>query len=177
MRIIMEHQPTIFNETFTVDKIESNIYTDFDGNLQKELFFSLKYDFPILTPSSYRYNDFYLSCNNKYTKLSVKLYEGTLKYFFKNYKDYYYLPAEDTAIHKDIASSVDKAYRKKATAETCYLKKTSLFLPQYEQIVTPAFYKERKDVTSYFELSDEFLLKTELLHKYVRHILMLLSKY
>ncbi len=171
----MQKQMNIFNEKFTVDKIESNVYIDFEGNSQKELFFSLKHEFPITKQTSYHYNDFYLICNKTSAKLSVKLYEGTLKYFFENYKDYYYLPEEDTAIHKDIASSVDKAYRKKATAETCYLKKTSLFLPQYEQIVTPAFHKVRKDNISYFELSDEFILTDEILYKYIYHILILIS--
>ena len=177
MIIFMENQTAIFNEAFTLDKIESNIYTDFDGNPQKELFFSLKYEFSISKPISYRYKEFYLSCNKTYVKLSVKLYEGTLKYFFENYKDYYYLPLEDAAIHKDIAASVDKAFCKKATAATCYIKKTSLFLPQYEPIITPAFYKERNDTVSYFELSDEFIHTDEFIYKYLHHILKLLSKY
>ncbi|MGN0466623.1 MAG: ribonuclease H-like domain-containing protein [Lachnospiraceae bacterium] len=61
--------------------------------------------------------------------LSVCLCEEELKFFYPNYKEYYYLLAEDYAIHKSIAQFVDKNYRKKATAKTCYQKKESIFLP------------------------------------------------
>ena len=117
-----------------------------------------------------------MTCNGETSKLSVRLFEGELKYFFENYKDYYYLPDEDIAIHKDIAASVDKAFRKKATSSTCYTKKDSLFLPQYQQIAEPAFSKERKDKVSYFELSDAFIDSKELLHNYIDHILKLMAK-
>lgn len=51
------------------------------------------------------------------------------RFFYDNYKDYYYLPAEDTAIHKSVAEYVEKEYRIKATRKTCYTKKTASFLP------------------------------------------------
>lgn len=165
-----------FKGGYTISAIESNVYTDYDGNSQKELLFLLRNDIPVPKQVSYRYQEFYLSCNGEISKLSVRLYEGTLKYFFANYKDYYYLPNEDIAIHKDVAASVDKAFRKKATASTCYTKKNSLFLPQYQFIAEPAFYKERKDKTSYFELSQEFIDSNDLLRRYIDHILELMKK-
>lgn len=55
--------------------------------------------------------------------------ETELKYFYPNPADYYYLPLEDCAMHKSVASFVEKEYRKKATAATCYTKKTGTFLP------------------------------------------------
>ena len=161
---------------YTISAVESNVYTDYDGNSQKELIFLLKNEFPVPKQVSYGYQEFYLTCHGEDSKLSIKLYEGELKYFFENYKDYYYLPDEDIAIHKDIAASVDKAFRKKATASTCYTKKDSIFLPQYQQIVEPAFSKERKDKVSYFELSDAFIDSNELLHNYIDHILKLMAK-
>ena len=104
------------------------------------------------------------------------MYEGTLKYFFDNYKDYYYLPAEDVAILKEVAASVDKAHRKNATASTCYTKKDSIFLPQYQIIAEPAFYKQRKDKISYFELTDAFIDSNQILRQYIDHVLNLMSK-
>ena len=53
---------------------------------KKELIFSLKNNFPVPTRVSYRFEEFYLTCEHFDTKLSVKLYEGELKYFFENYK-------------------------------------------------------------------------------------------
>lgn len=160
---------------YSILSVESNVYTDFDGNPQKELIFSLENDIPVPKRVSYGYQDFYLICNGKDSKLSVKVYDGTLKYFFENYKDYYYLPEEDAAVPKDVAASVDKAYRKQATASTCYIKKTSIFLPQYQPIAEPLFFKEYKDKVSYFELSDEFIDSNKLLRCYVNHILKLLA--
>ena len=160
---------------YTIHSVESNVYSDYEGISQKELIFSLENDIPVPKRVSCGYNDFYIICNGKDTRLSVKLYDGTLKYFFENYKDYYYLPEEDIAVHKEVAASVDKSYRKNATASTCYTKKTSIFLPQLQTIMEPAFYKERKDKISYFELSDEFIDSSELLHKYIDHILKLMT--
>lgn len=59
----------------------------------------------------------------------LPIYSGELKYFYPNPADYYYLPLEDCAMHKSVASFVEKEYRKKATAATCYTKKNGAFLP------------------------------------------------
>lgn len=63
------------------------------------------------------------------TKLSIPAKHMEARYYYPNYKDYYYLPAEDCAMHKSVAEYVEKEYRKKATKETCYTKKTTDFLP------------------------------------------------
>ena len=58
--------------------------------------------------------------------------EDVWKYFFKNYKDYYFLPLEDRAIHKSIGEFMDKKFRKAATASTCYEKFSGSFLPIFD---------------------------------------------
>ncbi len=160
---------------YSVTDIESNVYRDFEGNEQKELIFTLKNDISVPKRVSYRYQDFYLICNGETSKLSIHLYDGELKYFFDNYKDYYYLPAEDIAIHKDIASFVGKDYRRKATASTCYTRKTSLFLPQCQPVVKPFFCKACKDKLTYFELTDEFIDSPQVIRNYVEHIIKTMS--
>ncbi len=161
---------------YTFLSVESNVYTDYDGHPQKELIFTLRNNLPTPKRVSYGYNEFYLTTVGTDTKISVKLYDGTLKYFYEDYKNYYYLPEEDIAVHKNIAGAVDKAYKKKTTASTCYAKKTSLFLPQYRIISEPAFYKERKDKVSYFELSEDFIGSEQLIRNYIDHILTLMEK-
>ena len=42
--------------------------------------------------------------------LRIPLYEGELKFFYPDYKNYSYLPAEDNAIHKSVAVYVDKSH-------------------------------------------------------------------
>ena len=61
--------------------------------------------------------------------VTVPLYTGRLRYFYPDYKDYYYLPLEDYAIHKKIARFVDPAHRKKATAKTAYTWQEGCYLP------------------------------------------------
>lgn len=60
-------------------------------------------------------------------------FTGELKTFFKDYKDYYYLPAEDYAIHKSVGEFVDRSARKQATAHTAYIKKAGTFIPVYDE--------------------------------------------
>ena len=66
-------------------------------------------------------------------KGSDHLLRGTdrrnLKTFLSDYKDYYYLPFEDRAVHKSIGSCVDKDARVKATAASCYTKTTGFSCP------------------------------------------------
>lgn len=89
--------------------------------------------------------------------IQVPCFHGELKYFFDNYKDYYYLPCEDTAIHKSIGEYVDKNYRENAKANNCYIKKSGTFLPQKGCFFSPVFREEFKDKITFFEISDDFL--------------------
>ncbi len=86
--------------------------------------------------------------------LRLPLYSGELKYFFENYKDYYYLPLEDYAIHKSAGGGVDKSRRKNATAATCYTKKAGCFIPfgKYEGL--HPFKTDFKSKQYYVELSE-----------------------
>lgn len=61
--------------------------------------------------------------------LHVSLWEGTLCHFFPHYKDYYYLPAEDTAIHKSVGTYVEPKFREQAKASNCQVKKEGIFIP------------------------------------------------
>lgn len=103
--------------------------------------------------------------------IEAVLYEGTLKYFYPNYKDYYYLTFEDTAIHKSVGEYVDKSARVKATKETCYTKKSGVFLPQPSTVRTPEFRHARKDKGSYFEFTSEFPEDPQALASYVREVI------
>lgn len=104
-------------------------------------------------------------------ELSVRMYEGTLKYYYPNYKDYYYLIYEDAAIHKSVGEFVDKEARIKATRETCYAKKSGCFLPQPSSLWTPDFRNSCKDKSCFFEYCPDCFDDLERLQSYVRQIL------
>lgn len=61
-------------------------------------------------------------------RLTVPRFQGELKYFLPDYRSYYYLPAEDTAVHKSVAAYVDRDFRRPATPKTCYLRREGTFL-------------------------------------------------
>lgn len=94
----------------------------------------------------------------------LPVYSGELKYFYPNPSDYYYLPLEDCAMHKSVASFVEKEYRKKATAATCYTKKTGTYVPLFvkntkkeaqKETSLPCFYSDYKSNFCYTAYSDE----------------------
>lgn len=165
----------LFQQEFTITSICGNEYTGYDGSPSKELMLSGTFDFSVPCQVSCHYEDFYLTIKENQFILRIQLYEGELKYFFSDYKNYYYLPAEDIAIPKDVASSVDKCHRKNATAATCYHRKYAIFLPQYENLQAPAFRICHRDKKSFFELSEEFVQSDSLQQSYVKHIYTILS--
>ena len=126
---------------------------------------------PIPKPFSFHFPTGYLSCEEKEFGFLLYGIRDTLKYFYPDYQNYYYLPAEDMAIHKSVAGSVDPAYRKKATANTCYTKKTGIFLPQGSPWFHPAFYLDRKDKTCYLLMDDRLLQQPQTLHECIFHTL------
>ncbi|RZT01004.1 ribonuclease H-like domain-containing protein [Cuneatibacter caecimuris] len=100
---------------------------------------------------------------------SVPLYEGELKLFYPNYKEYYYLPEEDMAVHQSVAEFVDKSRRKKASASTCYTRRAGIFLPQpgKEPVFSPVFRQEHRSKTAFslwegIEKTDSALLQSYL---------------
>ena len=94
----------------------------------------------------------------------IPVFTGSLKYFLPNYSEYYYLPEEDTAIHKSIASFVDSSHRKKATAATCFNRREGRFLPllyrrqskKADSPVLPVFREEYKSFPAFCELPEDY---------------------
>ena len=100
-----------------------------------------------------------LSASNAVSGIQIKDRRGILRlpvltcvmyYYFDDYASYYYLPEEDRAVHKSVGAYVDKAHRKQATAQTCYVKKGGSFLPQASPVFTPEFRREYADPVRWF---------------------------
>lgn len=105
--------------------------------------------------------------------LKLDLYRGTLKHFYPDYRNYYYLPYEDTAIHKSVGEYVERSAREKASPQNCYTKKTGLFLPCFADIRRPVFKSEYKEKYSYLEYAEDLFADPEDLNRYLRGILKL----
>ena len=93
--------------------------------------FSLPSSVPVpltLTPKN-----FLLEIKETSLCLTVPLYQGELCYFFKDYKDYEFIPSEDRAVHKSLVNMYPKEMREKAKASTAYQKMKTSFLPVFQE--------------------------------------------
>lgn len=99
-------------------------YTDLGGEAAEELILSLTPPYPLPGKLSCKHpvTEAYLYAYHDTARLRVPLYHGMARLYYLDYKNYFYLPAEDMAIHKSVATYVDKAHREKATPENCYTK-------------------------------------------------------
>lgn len=171
--------PHLVNDKICVTKVQANYYTDFQQNTRQEIVMKCK--LPVSLPiqvSNYSHGCFFTGIGTDAT-IKVPLIHDELKYFYANYKDYYYLPEEDIALHKSVSAYVDKDHRKQATAATCYTRKESDYLPRWnlswdslwEPLFSPIFRKDYESKDMYFELTPEMKQNRELFSEYASHIL------
>lgn len=161
----------LFNEPLRAKKVQANSYQDYHGNNRHELLMKLELPSSLPKPVSTFSNGCYFNAEDKDGILKVPLYDEEMKYFYSNYKDYYYLPVEDVAIHKSVATFVDKAHRTQASAANCYTRKFSTYLPQWDILVEPFFKRDYKSNELFFELTDERKQDRELFARYASYIL------
>lgn len=157
----------LINGRFTISHVE--VSEESENAFSLLITASLPANLP--KPVSCRLDFGYMTARDKTCKIQILGFKGTLKYFFRDYKNYYYLPAEDTAMHKSVASFIEKSYRVPAKAATCFQKKSGCFLPQAAEGYTPAFKEEYSDSVTYFECTPEFLNDKENLLTYIQKLI------
>lgn len=162
---------------YSVDFTEARDSMSSLGIPRKEIYIHLTLNKAVPNRVSYGNAFYYFTIFEKKFTICITAYTEELKYFYQNYKDYYYLPEEDRSIHKSVAFYVDKNYRTRAKAANCYSKKTGVFLPQNEEVITPYFKIDYHDKISYFEYTDEFRKSDEQILLYVSHILKSLLRF
>lgn len=165
----------LFSGNVKAKKVQANYYKDINGKTRKELLITLTLPTPLPIPISASANHCYFKGEGEDATLKVPIYEEELKYFYSNYKDYYYLPTEDVALHKSVATFVDKEHRLHATAANCYTRKYSCYLPQWEILFEPFFRRDYKSCEIFFELTDEMKKNREGFSKYACHVLSMIA--
>ena len=127
------------------------------------------FDVPLLPfPLSLLQNECTFTVTEQETDLLLPFFEGDLKYFFTDYKNYSYLKYEDTAVHNSIAEWVDKDAKEKCKPATAYQKKNSIFLTlpflkpgQAEALSNlTLFFREYKQLPAYVEYNDTLACHT-----------------
>ena len=130
--------------------------------------FSLPSSVPVpltLTPKN-----FLLEIKETSLCLTVPLYQGELCYFFKDYKDYEFIPSEDRVVHKSLAAMYPKEMREKAKASTAYQKMKTSFLPvfQEEEKVFKKTYQDKQCFIPFKENTFESISPVEYLLSFLK---------
>ncbi|MCR4625624.1 MAG: hypothetical protein K5795_06620, partial [Lachnospiraceae bacterium] len=104
--------------------------------------------------------DFFITAKGFKISVPVTIVDLRLKQFYPNYKDYYYFPAEDMAVHKSIAEFAASGSKKKATAKTAYCNVEGSFVPipsafaKSESNKDASFYKKEFEEEVYYLPTD-----------------------
>lgn len=123
--------------------------------------------------------------NENSVLITLPFYEETMKHFYRNYRDYYYLPQEDRAIHKSVGRYVERKHRRQAKPSTCYAKKTGIFLPvpipkkHYGFTIArktqahwgPLYRRNYRDTQKFWEFDDLFSPKNGHLSRYLSEVI------
>lgn len=165
----------LFHNPVKAKQAQANYYTDINGAKKQELIIRINHPAALPVPLSLNNNGCYYSGEGKSGALRIPLYEEEMKYFYTNYKDYYYLPMEDTAIHKSVAGFVDKSHRVPAQAATCYTRKQSAYLPEWDTVFEPIFKRDYAAKEIFFELTEGLKSDRTAFHTYAQHVLQMLA--
>lgn len=119
-----------FSECRSVEKITSSVKhydhsdmgMDMADNGASSVVFEMKLERNVPVPIEYVHTDYdwKLCIEGNELSLDVPLYDGRLRYYYTDYKEYFYLPDEGFAVHKSVGVAVDKSSRIPATKSTCY---------------------------------------------------------
>lgn len=149
----------MFNGNFKITDYNFDKFRGIDQKVNYELIINLSLDNSLPFSISYGNPHVYLRAQGNIATISVKSIHGELKYFFENYREYYYLPVEDRAVHESLASFVDPKFRKRATAASCYEKIYNDFIPSFGYDLSKKYFKtEYKDKNTYIlnsEINDD----------------------
>ncbi len=161
----------ILRKTPKIRKASMTKTKNFKGEQVCELTMELKLMMPIPCSMTLQFDGITLLADGAKLMLSVPVLDTELKYYYQNYKNYYYIPALDAAYHKSVASFAEKEYRVQATAATCYTRRRGYFLKQYSPIVEPYYKADYKDSVTYFEITTDTRENRELFQSYAEHLI------
>jgi uncharacterized protein YprB with RNaseH-like and TPR domain len=85
---------------------------------------------------------------NNIIVFNIELSYGIYHHFFENYKDYFYIPKLDEAMHKSISKMMDKKDLVKANKSNCYIKKEGYFIEVFSKNIEHTFVdlNHKKDI-------------------------------
>lgn len=167
---LVSYYAVIMN-SYTVDKAVIDKDTDSDGNAILRLISECSLPVNVPVDRHICLDDIHLLIKNSTLSIVIPVISDTMKYFFKDYKNYYYLPSEDEAVHKSIAQYVDNNSRVKCSASNCYTKKSGIFLPLYENCNLNVFKKNYSSSENYCNADDVLLNNSDSTNRYIHSVI------
>lgn len=161
----------VIMDSYTVDNAVIDKDTDSDGNAYLRLITECSLPVSVPVDRHICLDDIHLIIKGCRMTLVVPACSDTMKYFFKDYRNYYYLPSEDQAVHKSIAQYVDSNNRIKCSASNCYTKKSGIFLPFYDNCDLNVFKKDYSDSVNYCNVDDVLLKNSDSTSRYIHSVI------
>lgn len=163
----------IFEGKFKSYDVINESHLNENDILAEKLVLSINLEYPVPKDLSLNINNDFIKIIGDKVIISLEIYNKTLLYFFEDYKNYYYLPMEDYAIHKSVASYVDKDFRQQANASNCYTHVNGKFINCYFRGDNKVFFEKYNDKFSYLLYNEElFEAKDIICKKYVSQFVM-----
>ena len=156
---------------FTLEHTESLQSKTLDNQILQEILFRLLLPAALPVPLSFSKNGAYITIQENICKIKMPLLEGTLKYFYPDYKNYYYLPMEDEAVHKSVGIYVDREYRENAKASNCYKRISGFFLKAAGSPSLPLFKESYEKKEIYIQWSEDFRHSTSIQEEFLKSFL------
>lgn len=132
--------------------MEKSSFDSDEDSLQMDL--KLSSEIPVPKTIRVSKDSFFLLLRDDTAFLSVPVFHMTLRHYFKDYKNYYYLPDEQAVVHKSIGQFVDPAHRQKATRKNCFVSKTGWFALVPADSPAGFYQQDLSDTSSYIDLTD-----------------------
>ena len=135
-----------------------NRYTDYNGDNLEELLLEYSCGISVVRSFTSKTGSMYLKYSAETSRLLIRLpiYTCEMKIFFDDWRNYRYLPGEDTVILKELAATLSKDRYIKATKETCYQRVSGKFVKQPSDLFKPVLKTAYKDKKKYFRFPDSF---------------------
>ncbi len=121
----------VFHDCMVIGFSESSVeeYKDANGNTKAvDINYSLKLAKVRISTMEFANEVVSVKLDESGLTVSFTIEELELKTYFENYREYYYLPEEDCAVHESVAGFMSNRHRKKATAKTAYIKRKDAFI-------------------------------------------------
>lgn len=103
--------------------------------------------------------------------VSVPVVQKIMRFYFKDYRNYYYLPVEGMAIHKSMAEYVDSSHKERATKDTAFTPVNDTFIPAPPFEKANLFYDGGLNGQKFIRLSNEMYENKELSTSYIQKMI------